>query len=824
MLKILNENTRLIKILALLLLLIVTFSIRAYYNTTTPVDKRHNYSYWYANSFKYAVGGLDLKEIKDPKIKKQVNDFIYSRVDKIDEDILKPYIKNNAKINNYLKGNFGGTFSFYVAAYVWKIFGVSWSNLFYFYSFFSTLACLALFFTVKKITGSYLGGFFTALAYTFATPEIYGGVWSLRDASPVWFFAFAVSFYFLFVGRFKNNLINFASYYLLGVITLVGIGWRVDTLLFFPIILIFLLVDIYKKYKNRSINLSHSILAIILFIAGSYSIMNLDKYLSSKNHPKLGAFQIALYGEDARSKLGQYENNFEYRVSDTVTRLRIEHYQKSSYPEDNSIKYIRKKYGVYAFELYMLAFKHNLYQWVASYPNYILEKYIYRDIRLYEVKKAKYSFSFNPRQKDLFVYLWSTFVFFALIGGLILLHIRKYRLEAGLLFFFLFYYSLIYWSVFPAAKHIIITSIPISILAGLSLFVLSKALRDKTYKKEVINAIKDKKNIKQSTVFILILVSIFIVLLIATNIYSKNEKSKYINKINEISINSIDISNKIQNNHIFNIDLKDHYQIGLMVEFESPKEIENNNVIVIKNKHLNIGKGQLIPTKYIYKFDNSVKENKLFTVCSKMAHSNDVTVILPKCANIKKVSLIPLNKWNGVQYTTVFNDQTISAGANSIADKSNAKLYTINRKSKLLHEFKLTDFEQKDELDIKNHSWNLTKEHDLYTKIIELKHKRKDKNLNSYINLRINKKSGITKGDLYVKVEFFDKFGKIIYITEKNKIKDFTINSYELEFDISKLPLSAEKFRLAFYGEKKGIYKLQKSIKVYQTDINCKNN
>ena len=121
-----------------------------------------------------------------------------------------------------------------VAATLWSIFGVSWSVLFTFYALVSTVCCAMIFAIARRLSGSNAAGLASAALFLASPLESYVGAWSIRDASPAWFAIASCWLLVCVVGRCRSRLANGLSYLGLGAITTIGLGWRLDALLWLP--------------------------------------------------------------------------------------------------------------------------------------------------------------------------------------------------------------------------------------------------------------------------------------------------------------------------------------------------------------------------------------------------------------------------------------------------------------------------------------------------------------------------------------------------------------------------------------------------------------
>ncbi len=808
------------KSLLLLMILIISLIIRVYHVNDMPLKQKHFYNSNYEPVLYYMLGkGMNKSDARASVNHNKVWQFLNAEVDELDISTVESVINENPNIKYFKLDQQYQTFAYYVAAYVWKIFGISWSNLFYFYSFLSMLSGLALFFVVRKVSSSYWAGILTLTIYALAVPDIVGSAWSIRDASPLWFFSFSLFSLFILTDIYKNRWLNYLSYYLLGIIVMVGIGWRNDVLLFFPIILLYLIISLFIKYKKEQVSTQNIFIFISLFLIGSYSILNLHDAMSSKNQPSFGFMHIAQYAEHTRSKIGMFENNFQNQFSDSVTASQVKSYQEASYPNKENVIYMKGDYGKYALELYFIAFKHNFYQWTKSYPNYLYKKFILSD-----AISGNYISTTGILQDS-----WKFFVLIGLIGGILLFIVGIYRKEIVLFMGFIFYYSLVYWAILPMSKHIMIIVVPISILGGLSIYFILCLLLSPSYRKTVI-ALASKNNMLIAIYTFVTIICFYFIILGLSNYISTKSKSNFISKIEKLNKNSLDITSKIDksNQNTLYLDLSKYNQIGLLVEFEADKE----GLVTIRNKSVTSSR-QISSVINQYKIDDDSNKHFLFTVCTKILDTNMVNIVLPVYAKIKKVNLLPLDKWNGVWYTTIYNDNEISAGSKSI--KNIKKYDIIPNNAKIVEEYDLNSsdfiksaYQNKNKLDLltelneDSYLWHSTSFADHFWNRLKNISVEKNNNTRSFLSVRFVKKSLMFNDYLKVQLHFYDKLNNRIFISALMTTKVSILNDgnyHELLFDITGVPVEALKYRLCFNATKRGKYKVPKQFNVREIKI-----
>jgi len=204
----------------------------------------------------------------------------------------------------------------YVAAALWRLFGISWTVYFAFYALVSTLATFCVFLIARQATGSYWVGFVAAGGFLVSPLESYSGVWSTRDTAPLWFTAIMFGSLTLFSGPAREARAVLRGAFVVGFAAFLGLGWRPDVLIAFPTVLGGLVLTLARQ-PNASQRIG---LALTGLIAGGAAVLLLLRLLGPPL-PLLGGatYHIAWYGEATRSNLLQTENAFQVVRDDRET-------------------------------------------------------------------------------------------------------------------------------------------------------------------------------------------------------------------------------------------------------------------------------------------------------------------------------------------------------------------------------------------------------------------------------------------------------------------------------------------------------------------------
>ncbi|HEY3119983.1 MAG TPA: hypothetical protein VGL15_05125, partial [Vicinamibacteria bacterium] len=130
----------------------------------------------------------------------------------------------------------------YVAAGLWRVFGLRWSVLFAFYALLSTFVAFLIFLIARRLGGGFGAGLLAALLFTASPFETIWATAGIRDISPLWFDTLAFGALVLLIPLARSPWSAAACAFLAGVTSTVGIGWRHDSWMAPPLALAGLLV------------------------------------------------------------------------------------------------------------------------------------------------------------------------------------------------------------------------------------------------------------------------------------------------------------------------------------------------------------------------------------------------------------------------------------------------------------------------------------------------------------------------------------------------------------------------------------------------------
>ena len=257
----------------------------------------------------------------------------------------------------------------YLAAGLWRCFGISWTVIFTFYALVSTATCFLIFLIARRLGDNFWAGWLAALMF-FASPlERYLGTWSLRDTSPLWFTATAFWFLICVVDRRRSGIKSAAAYFGLGLATMIGIGWRTDVWLLVPFIGISLLAMLIAQRES----FVRVLAAVALFAAGTWVCEAGVHSLSSLPVlPSASGFHMAAYADYSRSNLLGVENSFQTGRCDMQTLYTARRFERVHNENQQPLVYLSGRYNDACRQMFIEEVQYNLYRSLRFFPRFFI--------------------------------------------------------------------------------------------------------------------------------------------------------------------------------------------------------------------------------------------------------------------------------------------------------------------------------------------------------------------------------------------------------------------------------------------------------------------
>lgn len=376
------------KVALVVALATINFCDRWHRAQTMPLADRHNYEETYAYSLSLLAGkGFHNLAVPPTPEAEPIAQFLAKQSDHVSREQFETFLAHpgaqdydaDAGEHNFWASS--RILDQYVVAGLWRVFGIRWQAVFLFAAAMSTLSCLFVFLIARRIGGNYWTGVIAAVLY-FASPlGSYLETWSLRDASPLWFAA--AGFWFLFCvvdrgGRLSTRGESkstsqatwltgrwVASSAALGIVAMIGIGWRPDVLL----LVVYLGFALLVMSRVRGLSWKSIAASGAAYIAGAIFCHAAIFALSSERvlDPQNG-FQNAVYADFSRSNLLQIENTFQIQRCDRATLFLARQYDQAHHPGAAPLAYKGPGFSQDCRAIFLQQMRYNAFHWLAGFP------------------------------------------------------------------------------------------------------------------------------------------------------------------------------------------------------------------------------------------------------------------------------------------------------------------------------------------------------------------------------------------------------------------------------------------------------------------------
>lgn len=374
-------------------------------------------------------------------------------------------------------------FDIYVAAGLWRAFGVGWLPYLCFYAALSTASCLAVFFIVLRATGSYAAGLAAAAGFLASPLEHYAGVWSTRDSVPLWFTSFAFAALSAFPRPASSTGPRLVAAFGVGIASLIGLGWRPDFQLVPPLVLAGLIGTLLQQRRKWG-EIGRAIAA---FGAGCAAVLLLLRALGPGTYSQGGTvFHTAWYGETSRSNLLQLEDAVQVARDDNLTLYqanyfalaRGEHAAAGPLLDTKDPRHYQR-----CRAMYLELARYQASSWWTSFP-----AFLGRSTRLdrptllaseselagFRSRRASWLRPLYESGFDRYGAVLPGLALIGLAGGLLA---SRTRVAATVMAVYFVAYCAILLLVLPEAKHTIPLLLPIHVLAGIGWWSAARGRR-----------------------------------------------------------------------------------------------------------------------------------------------------------------------------------------------------------------------------------------------------------------------------------------------------------------------------------------------------------
>jgi hypothetical protein len=438
------------------------------------------YPHCYSRSLSLVAGrGFERLSVAPDSASLPVKRFLDLEVDELSTADLNAYLTS---LPNQEGGDYGSyryvdwmrIGDLYTAGLVWKLCGIRWTALEHFYVGVSTLAGLAVLLTSWRLSRHFSAGLLAALLFALSPYES-GQV--VRDANPIWFAAFAFLAFTYLCGRFSATA-NCAAAFLLGIVCMIGYGWRPDSLV---IVLFVLLAALFRWWQDgrgvRQASLAGA--CYLIGVCGVYGV--LQSAIESPQHSLAGnCFHVAYFGEEIRADMDGFENSLQVGRDDAKVASDAYAFHDGLSHEPAPLLY-SAGYGRICRTMYFTALGHNLHHWARAIPStlwYAMGGCPGQDQFQGINISAAWASPEMPRLGQFWTFavrcLSILLPAFFMIGALAVCCPSCDRGSVAAMLVFCGYYTVIWYVLTPEIRHWGILLVPLCIIAGLAPVVLCK--------------------------------------------------------------------------------------------------------------------------------------------------------------------------------------------------------------------------------------------------------------------------------------------------------------------------------------------------------------
>lgn len=431
------------------------------------------YPHCYSTALSVLAGrGCQRLPIAEDGASQPVRAFLDLQRDGISQEEFNAYLQSiprqtESDIGNYPLTDVTRILDLRTAAVVWRVVGISWRKLQLFYALVSTLACLAVMATAWRIARSAPATLVAGLIFACAAQEGVAGVFNMRDTNPLWFAAFSLVTTVCLAGQFRSTWANCVSFAVLGVVATIGIGWRMDNLVYAP----FFILTATVQLALRRIGWMPCVKSFACAVAASASVHALVQ--KSHDLPRISAgigFHMALHGEYARSNMLGVENGQQIFFDDAKVAADAFAWRDLNHA-DRPIQYCDRNYGDICFEMYLANLRYNAFRWLLGTP--IVAKTILsggpRPLVNWpaNVPVVINELSWGGALRRIMACLF--------LVGLMSVCDRSFdRGGVAIVVAFLLMYSAIWFAIWPGYRHIAPLLLPFCLLVGWSITVVCR--------------------------------------------------------------------------------------------------------------------------------------------------------------------------------------------------------------------------------------------------------------------------------------------------------------------------------------------------------------
>jgi len=545
-------------IVVLVILLAYHFVARNYHAQNLPLADHHNYerSYGYALSLMADWGFEDIALAATPAAR-PVYEFLQLQRPRLTAEEWSDYVAEpptpdqDSTYGVYRSLATTRTLDLRLTAWLWQLFGIRWDILFAFYSLVSVAVAGCVYALTKRLTNSAVAGLLACGLFTFSPLASHLSAWSIRDVSPMWFTAFAFTYLYCVVDRWSGSRWWLLHCAVLGVLLVIGIGWRPDTLLLIPCVGGAFIAQCFVWRKGwRS-----AVAGLALVAGGIIGGQQLVNALTPAGPmPASMGFHMSYYADFSRCNLWGVENTFQVQRCDMQTLFDARNFVANG-DEDQRLVYMSAEYGAVCRDMTLRLLRYHAYDLVVHVPSAL-----WKCLNGLQIPEAASTYDVwqqtefrPPLTRWLCRYVCEPVVWLSpalfLLGWLVFSAAGPMRLPSFIIGSFALLYVVVLLIVLPEQKHLGPLLLAQYVLAGAGLWAGGQLLR-RASRTAVANYFRDRQWIRPAWIF----GSLFLIWGLVTGgafLWSRQERTQLLHEIEQCAAAAVDAPEFLRGENAF---------------------------------------------------------------------------------------------------------------------------------------------------------------------------------------------------------------------------------------------------------------------------------
>ena len=567
------------------------------------------------------------------------------------------------------------------AAILWRLFGIDRRVLASFYCLFSMATCGCLFFIARRLTGSGWAGLAAAALLTISPIEGFLNTWSWRDSSPMWFTAASLAWFVCGLERSRRPAVNSAAYLVLGALAMLGIGWRIDSLLLVP----FLAGAVLIRLFAGRVGWRQGLIAMGCFLAGAFGARQMISAIGAEQTQTANlGFHMAFYGDFPRSKWLGIENSFEVLFSDMQTLDNARQIHQADHPDDGPLQYLTPEYCAVCRGMFLEQLNYNLFRWVSRFPKFYCRALagLDRESMIGEPGSRQIQKILSSPLRQVFAggdWLGHAMPFLFLIGVLATTCAGRQRSSALLVALFSVYYVGIMFLVLPDQKHLGVLLVPLYAFSGAGIWGIARLFARSTWRGE--SRAKWIAGIRHVGTIALIGAAAWALACWFAHAHSVSRREELLSEIRMRAAKGIDSPETLRGDRNFSVSIRPDSSADAAGYLLTISAGEHPGVLTCRQLYFPRDSAHLWGRELITRHPlNPNREQSFFVSCLQGPRLGDpcphvCSIAIDGEARITRSTRIAMNDWDHPQFCTLFYDGQKSPGSPAIGVNPTDWLY-----------------------------------------------------------------------------------------------------------------------------------------------------